>query len=482
MSPTRPLIITIIGSTLLGFAIIGTGLTLYLLITSGLALENTVVVLAVFTAASLVQVILALGILNGKNWARILFLWLTPVDVAVGIAGGGLGAHLVFKAGYFIVFAYFLTRPASNAYFQAVKSRDRWAYGVVGCWIVMSALTTFSPQIMSWAEMTYRIGYVRHDIASLKLPSGWVRTTSARPVPDQWHAAAGRVDLASIAWGGLRATDAPQIDIETGETSTFNNKGAFEFEAGHVRDDGTLMPCGLARYRLTFPSDVKDPLRQILTSQLLANGSATKHQYHWEKAFRLLELDVTSRGARFLVWNWWRQEEPGHVYGMVIGMPEKTSHQQDECGASGIVKSLQLKRSDDWVWRASELNAASNPGMTPVSALFIEMGLDRFLQLGIEPSAFFSWLEKQLGGSAHEHTPGSVLALRYGLNDGREIVLGDIANARRAGGDRGSRDDPWRPVIVELDARCPLQEHDLQLIRQARDSVVSLHVSFRASC
>ncbi len=482
MSIARPPSVTFIAWMLLAFAIIGTGLAIYLFLTTDFGRDGTTAILTMFGAVSLLQVVMAVGILSGANWARILFLCLTPVDVAIGLLSGGLSPGLMFKAAYFVVFAFFLTRPGATGFFQAAKGRDRLAYGFAAGWLVLGTVAIFLPQITAWAEKTYRIGYVRHDIASLKLLSDWEEVPAERPVPETWYVAAGRVGLEAIAWAGLRATQGPRLDAESGEVSSFDNREAFAFQPGYVRDSGDLVPCGLTRFHLTFESDVRDPMREILIAQLQANGDTFKHQYVWEKEFRVVEIDVVAGGARFIVWNWWRASEPHQVYGMILGMRKDDIGHGDACAIAGIVSSLEFERSDGSILQAGELETRDDPSMTPVSALLVRIDFERLRGQGLDGSEFFAWLEGQLHAPGVQQNPESVRNLSFDMSNNQRVTLADLASVNLIG---RANDDPPNPlslVLIELRTNCRPQKQELRSIEAALRSVTELSVSIKPDC
>ena len=75
--------------------------------------------------ASIIQIVMAVGMLNGKNWARLLFLGLTPISVVVGLAAGTAGAGTFLKVAWYVVFAVYLTRPRAVGYFQGASSESQ---------------------------------------------------------------------------------------------------------------------------------------------------------------------------------------------------------------------------------------------------------------------------------------------------------------------------------------------------------------------
>ena len=482
LQPSRPLYITITGWALLAFSAVGVILAVYLFLTTNFGRDNTIAVVIVFAASNLLQVAMAVGILKGANWARVLFLCLTPADIIVSVASLGVTEGLVFKTCYFVVFAVFLTRPHASAFFFPSKGRHLAAYAFAIVWIALTVFVTFLPEIVNWAEKTYRIGYIRHDTASLKLPPDWKRADADQPLPGTWYQIASGLGLDRMAWAGQSPVPRPQLDFETGRVVSDDNAEAFKFEPGYVRDDGSVMPCGLARYRLAFPNGTADPLRLVLTSQLNLHGTTLRHQYIWNEVWRILEIDVAIGDARFVVWNWWRADEPSHVIGMILGMRGKDFEQRDSCGISEIISSLELSRPDGSVWQASELNAQANPAMTPVSALLIEIDFDRFRAFDINGAAFFSWLEKHLNDANLEHSHETVSSLIYQQADTPPITLADIARITRIGMGIPQSTDPLHLMVVDLLTECRPAADALQTIREIYSSTSNLKVSLKPLC
>jgi DNA-directed RNA polymerase subunit RPC12/RpoP len=107
-----PKSVTVIAWLSIILAIIGVIPTILLLKYVGIYL------VLIFIIASLVQIILATGMLNGKNWGRVLFLLLTPLSILIDFTTGSASAGTIIKAGYYIIFAYYLTRKPVIEYFK----------------------------------------------------------------------------------------------------------------------------------------------------------------------------------------------------------------------------------------------------------------------------------------------------------------------------------------------------------------------------
>lgn len=479
MQTPRPLTVTIIGWALLAFSGIGCAAAVYLFLTTDLNQGGVLGLLIVFAAIGLLNIAIAVGILNGANWARILFLWITPADIVIAAAGSGITPGLLFKAAYFVTFAFFLTRQDASVFFGASRKWRGVTYAFATCWVALTTVITFLPQIVHWAETSYRIGYVSHDTASLKLPSDWTEMPAEQPLPEYWR----RHGLETIAWGGLAPLPAPHIDAQTGKTVQRDDKEAFQFQAAYVRDTGGLMPCGLVRYRLAFPNHTPDPLRQVMRSQLILYADAFKHQYIWEGGWRILEIDVSVADARYIVWNWWRAEEPAQVVGMILGMEREDAARRDACGVSKILESLEIERPDGSIWAAGELNTQSNPAMTPVSGLLIQIEQERLRAFGIDQPEFFSWLENNLNDQRRKPAPEDASSLRYQQSDTVLITLADVASVSVFG---RATDSPThnelRLAVAELFTQCRLKERDRHSLRKIYNSVTSLTVSLKPQC
>ena len=63
------------------------------------------------------------GMLNGKNWARLLFLWFVPVTFVIVLLAGRPNPVTFFHIVRYIIFAALLTRPNAVVYFTRTASR-----------------------------------------------------------------------------------------------------------------------------------------------------------------------------------------------------------------------------------------------------------------------------------------------------------------------------------------------------------------------
>lgn len=478
MSVNRPLSITIIGWMLLASSVLSLGLLGYLMVSANLDQEQFVSVLIPFGFWSLCVMGLALGIFKGENWARILLLWPAPASITLSFVGGDAIPQTIIGTGLYIGLVFFLNRSAATDYFRKDRRKDRIAYVTVVILIALNVFVFFAPKIKQWAVETYRIGYVRNDIASLKLPADWKEVSSTRSVLNGLNAIS-QGGLAEIAWGGLSALEMPQIDIETGIKTTMSNKDAFVFQPGYLREGRAIFPCGLARYQLTFPDTTKDPLRQILNSQMrFSRGRVFKHQYLHEEDFQVVEYDVEIKGYRFFVWNWWKIQTPRKIYGIIMGASAKSLHQEDACGVANSAGSLELERADGRIWKATDINTRINPAMTQVSGTRIELDLNRLRMIRIDAARFFPWLKQHATGSALLSLD-TLYNLSLPVTGNQKVRLADVARVQLIGRGAPKKNTPWHLLLVQLNYNCSAIKNDLEFIKQASASGLFISLNCR---
>lgn len=97
------------------------GLTVWIANDANVRLTNPWLFLGIPTVSSAVQVAIGVGILNGRQWARVGFLWLIPLSIVLGLLGwdgGDAPIGLFLKMAWFVVCAYLLTRPHVVSYFK----------------------------------------------------------------------------------------------------------------------------------------------------------------------------------------------------------------------------------------------------------------------------------------------------------------------------------------------------------------------------
>ncbi len=122
----RPKSVSVVSWLLIVFSISG----LVVMLGTAVAIEFDSRFMPIIIAggvASLLQVAMGVGMLNGKNWARLLFLWLTPVSIIIGFLGGRVSPGSVIKIVWYIIFAVYLTKPAAVTFFTGTRTRGRVA-------------------------------------------------------------------------------------------------------------------------------------------------------------------------------------------------------------------------------------------------------------------------------------------------------------------------------------------------------------------
>jgi uncharacterized membrane protein (DUF2068 family) len=67
--------------------------------------------------SSVVTAISGYGMLQGKNWGRLLYVVSGVVGIAINLYALPLGAAQYLSIALFLVILFFLYRPAANAYF-----------------------------------------------------------------------------------------------------------------------------------------------------------------------------------------------------------------------------------------------------------------------------------------------------------------------------------------------------------------------------
>jgi len=123
----RPTSVTVVGRLLLLLAVVGIGAVAFAAYSVGNRSEYFPF-LMMMGVVSVFQVFLGMGILNGENWARVLFLWITPLSAGVGLLSGRVSPTTIFKIAWYLVFAGILTRPRVVLYFTTSRPRGLAAY------------------------------------------------------------------------------------------------------------------------------------------------------------------------------------------------------------------------------------------------------------------------------------------------------------------------------------------------------------------
>ena len=67
---------------------------------------------------SVLSIVSGYGMLQGKNWGRLLYVVSTAVSIALNFYAMPMGAMQYVGVGVFVVVLFFLYRPAANAWFN----------------------------------------------------------------------------------------------------------------------------------------------------------------------------------------------------------------------------------------------------------------------------------------------------------------------------------------------------------------------------
>jgi hypothetical protein len=70
-------------------------------------------------AGLIVQIVSAIAMLKGQNWARFLYVIWSVIGSIIGIATSPMKAAMIPGIVIFIVIAFFLFRPKANEYFHS---------------------------------------------------------------------------------------------------------------------------------------------------------------------------------------------------------------------------------------------------------------------------------------------------------------------------------------------------------------------------
>ncbi len=68
-----------------------------------------------------ITLISGIGMLKGKNWARMLYVGWSIIGFTIGIATSPVKVMMIPGIIIFAILAFFLFRPKANAFFTAVK-------------------------------------------------------------------------------------------------------------------------------------------------------------------------------------------------------------------------------------------------------------------------------------------------------------------------------------------------------------------------
>jgi peptidoglycan/LPS O-acetylase OafA/YrhL len=97
---------------------------------TGVALAEGIMTIVAGLLTGLLSAALGFGLLNGKEWARRFTLWVSPLVLAVDIVAGNNGLlesgfswwRFAAGLGFYLVFAFVLTRPNALAFFKSRSS------------------------------------------------------------------------------------------------------------------------------------------------------------------------------------------------------------------------------------------------------------------------------------------------------------------------------------------------------------------------
>lgn len=68
------------------------------------------------------QLTIGIGLLKGKNWARLLLLWLVPIYIiGVAIFTGQFSQRQLFSIALYVILTMYLTRPHVLKYFGKLQ-------------------------------------------------------------------------------------------------------------------------------------------------------------------------------------------------------------------------------------------------------------------------------------------------------------------------------------------------------------------------
>ena len=116
----RPTSVTVISWLLIVLSVIGA----VVMLGTAVAIEFDAQFMPLVIAgivASIIQIVMGVGMLNGQNWARVLFLWLTPISIIVGFFSGRVSPGSVVKIIWYIIFAVYLNKEHVVGYFRGAS-------------------------------------------------------------------------------------------------------------------------------------------------------------------------------------------------------------------------------------------------------------------------------------------------------------------------------------------------------------------------
>lgn len=119
----RPLSVSVVAWLLLVFALVGAGVVFYAPWREG-ALAARASFLTMFGIAAAIQIVIAIGLLNGSSGARQLFVWLPPVGIVFAIVRGTATESTAVGAYLWAVCMFVLTSPSATLFFTGAVSRS----------------------------------------------------------------------------------------------------------------------------------------------------------------------------------------------------------------------------------------------------------------------------------------------------------------------------------------------------------------------
>lgn len=119
----RPWSVTLIGWALIALAVIGL-IPLAFMPAVLQDLQRIRDLLVIGAVSCLLQIGIGLGMLLGKNWARVLYLWLVPVSIVIGVVFIEFRPSYVVRAVVYCLTAIVLIKPAAMQWFTASSAQS----------------------------------------------------------------------------------------------------------------------------------------------------------------------------------------------------------------------------------------------------------------------------------------------------------------------------------------------------------------------
>ena len=174
-------------------------------------------------AGLLLTIVSGIGMLKGQNWARLLYVAWTGIDILAILAISPMSLGMIAKVGVFLLTVFFLFRPKANKYFRATEpangSQDAYptpqepqpslscppliASTVRGRWLVfVSLILTIHVEILVDGDIAAR-AFLKKDIPFYLMAKLICLTVILFPLlPYLWLN--GRRGI-KAAWGGMLA-------------------------------------------------------------------------------------------------------------------------------------------------------------------------------------------------------------------------------------------------------------------------------------